>query len=98
MTYYIYFLAQIGLTILFVWSVIKIGSLIKKKETAGWVKYGIFLLVSTLGLAGLVLYPWGNLLSMGVIIAVLSLQSPPLARLLPLSQEPVPPVSRIYIF
>lgn len=68
MAYYIYFAALIGLSILFVWSVIKIGSLIKKKEAAGRVKYGIILTVSTLGLVGMVMFSWGNLLSIGVII------------------------------
>ncbi len=68
MNYYIYFLAEIGLSILFVWSVIKIGTLIKKKQASGWVKYGIIFLVSTLGLAGMLVYTMGNLISMGVII------------------------------
>jgi outer membrane protein assembly factor BamB len=73
MTYYIYLVAQIGLSILFVWSVIKIGILINKKQASGRVKYGIILSVSTLCMAGLVVYIRGNLLGMGVTIITIIL-------------------------
>jgi outer membrane protein assembly factor BamB len=70
---YIYFLTEIALSILFVWSVIKIGTLIKKKQASGRVKYGIIFSVSILGMAGMGVYPRGNLFSMGVIIITIIL-------------------------
>lgn len=70
---YIYFLAEIGLSILFVWSIIKIGTLIKKKQASGRVKYGIIFSVSTLSLVGMLMYARGNLFSMGVVIITIIL-------------------------
>lgn len=73
MNYFIYFFAEIGLSILFVRSLIKLSTLIKEKQASGRVKYGIIFAVSTLGPAGMVVCTGEKLLSMCVIIITILL-------------------------